>query len=318
MEFCAPFTQRGEDKNGRLFFPKQKKKACSRREERVGYTSGFINLNKPTGLSSAAAVSKVKRAAGMPCGHMGTLDPLASGVLPVAVGNASRLFNYLLNKEKVYRAVFDFGVDTDTLDVTGAILREGAPVPSEEEIRAVLPRFIGDVDQIPPAYSAKSVGGVRAYKLARQGKEVELAAKRVHIFDLQLCGRVGAQSFEFLVRCGGGTYIRSLARDIAAACGTCAAMASLVREKSGVFTLENSVAPELLTRENWEQYRIAPELAFDFAALSFEGKTAGRLRNGLRAECGAADGEYKLYLDGAFYGIAEVVGGLARAKVKLV
>ena len=249
----------------------------------MGYTSGFINLNKPTGMSSAAAVSKVKRATGMPCGHMGTLDPLASGVLPVAVGNASRLFNYLLNKEKVYRAVFDFGVDTDTLDVTGAILREGAPVPSEEEIRAVLPRFIGDVDQIPPAYSAKSV-----------------------------------QSFEFLVRCGGGTYIRSLARDIAAACGTCAAMASLVREKSGVFTLENSVAPELLTRENWEQYRIAPELAFDFAALSFEGKTAGRLRNGLRAECGAADGEYKLYLDGAFYGIAEVCGGLARAKVKLV
>ena len=269
----------------------------------MGYTSGFINLNKPTGLSSAAAVSKVKRATGMPCGHMGTLDPLASGVLPVAVGNASRLFNYLLNKEKVYRAVFDFGVDTDTLDVTGAILREGAPVPSEEEIRTVLPRFIGEIDQIPPAYSAKSVGGVRAYKLARQGKEVELAAKRVHISDLQLCGRVGGQSFGFLIRCGGGTYIRSLARDIAAACGTCAAMASLVREKSGVFTLENSVAPEL---------------AFDFAALSFEGKTAGRLRNGLRAECGAEDGEYKLYLDGAFYGIAEVGGGLARAKVKLV
>ena len=131
--------------------------------------SGFINVNKPSGISSAAAVSKIKRLTGLACGHMGTLDPLASGVLPVAFGNASRLFNYLLDKEKVYRAVFRFGVDTDTLDSTGEVLQSGLPVPTEAEINDVLPKFVGEIEQIPPIYSAKSVGGVRAYRLARQG-----------------------------------------------------------------------------------------------------------------------------------------------------
>ena len=96
--------------------------------------SGFINLNKPSGISSAAAVGKIKRLTGIPCGHMGTLDPMASGVLPVAVGNSSRLFNYLLNKEKIYRAVFRFGVETDTLDALGSVLREGEKVPEQREI----------------------------------------------------------------------------------------------------------------------------------------------------------------------------------------
>ena len=143
-------------------------------------TSGFINLNKPSGISSAAAVSKIKRLTGLACGHMGTLDPLASGVLPVAFGNASRLFNYLLDKEKVYRAVFRFGTDTDTLDSAGEILKSGLPVPTEDKINSVLSEFVGEIEQVPPIYSAKSVGGVRAYRLARQGKEVELSAKKGH------------------------------------------------------------------------------------------------------------------------------------------
>lgn len=120
-------------------------------------TSGFINLNKPSGISSAAAVSKIKRLTGLACGHMGTLDPLASGVLPVAFGNASRLFNYLLDKEKVYRAVFRFGTDTDTLDSAGEILKSGLPVPTEDKINSVLSEFVGEIEQVPPIYSAKSV-----------------------------------------------------------------------------------------------------------------------------------------------------------------
>ncbi len=282
------------------------------------FTSGFININKPSGISSAAAVSIVKRVTGMPCGHMGTLDPLASGVLPVAYGNASRLFSYLLDKEKVYRAVFRFGVCTDTLDLAGEVLQEGERVPSEGEILAVLPRFTGEIGQVPPAYSAKSVGGVRAYKLARQGVAVELSPKRVRIFSITLTGRPDEKSYAFRIVCGGGTYIRSLARDIAASCGTCALMSSLVREQSGPFVLENSVAPDELTKENWESFRIAPESVLALPALSFEGKAAERMRNGLRADCGAQDGEYKLYFDGAFYGIAAVENGSARAKVKLV
>ena len=280
--------------------------------------SGFINIHKPTGISSAAAVSKVRRLVGVPCGHMGTLDPMASGVLPVALGNASRLFGYLLDKEKTYRATFRFGAETDTLDATGTLLREGLPVPSAEEIDAVLPRFCGEIDQLPPAYSAKSVNGVRAYRLAREGKEVCLQPKRVQIRAIDCLGRIGEASYEFSVVCGGGTYIRSLARDIAAACGTCALMSALVRERSGPFTIESSVAPADLTPENWRAHVLPPQDAFTRPELRFDGEEAWRLRNGQRLPVRDADGEYKLWMDGDFYGIARVEGGAARAKVKLV
>lgn len=281
-------------------------------------TSGFINVNKPSGMSSAAAVSKIKRLTGLPCGHMGTLDPLASGVLPVAFGNASRLFNYLLDKEKVYRAVFRFGTETDTLDSTGETLKEGLPVPSAEKIAESLPQFLGEIEQIPPVYSAKSVGGVRAYKLARQGKEVILNSKKVRIDGLELIGETANDSFVFRITCGGGTYIRSLARDIAAACGTCAVMTALVREKSGFFTLEKSVEPSALTYENWRSHAAAPDEAFEMPSLRFYGADVLKLRNGLSVSCSAEDGEYKAYFDGEFYGIVKTEAHIARAKVKLV
>lgn len=280
--------------------------------------SGFINLNKPAGKSSAAAVALVKRLTHLPCGHMGTLDPLASGVLPVAVGNACRLFNYLLQKQKVYRAVFRFGEETDTLDRTGALLRDGLSVPSPEQIEDVLPLFVGDIDQIPPAYSAKSVGGVRAYRLARQGNSVSLPPKRVRIDSVQLAGRISESEYEFVIACGGGTYIRSLGRDIAACCGTCAVMTSLVREKSGYFLLEESVRPEELSEENWREKLISPDVVFEMPALSFCGEEAKRLRFGQHLPFGGEGGEYKLYLDGELYGIALAEGGSVRAKVKLV
>ena len=280
--------------------------------------SGFININKPAGISSAAAVAKVRRIVGVPCGHMGTLDPMASGVLPVALGSASRLFNYLLDKEKVYRAVFRFGAETDTLDATGVLLRVGQAVPAEEEIRAALPRFFGEIEQMPPAYSAKSVNGVRAYRLAREGKEVALQPKKVSVHRFELLGRTAEDSFAFRIACGGGTYIRSLARDIAAACGTCALMTSLVRERSGPFTLENSVAPDALRAESWCDRLIPPQDVFSMPALSFAGEEARRLRNGQRLRAEQPCGEYKLWLDGAFYGIARVEEGAVRAKVKLV
>ena len=281
-------------------------------------TSGFINLNKPSGISSAAAVSKIKRITGLACGHMGTLDPLASGVLPVAFGNASRLFNYLLDKEKIYRAVFRFGTDTDTLDSAGEILKSGLPVPTEDKINSVLSEFVGEIEQVPPIYSAKSVGGVRAYRLARQGKEVELSAKRVTVHSLVLLGRLNETDYEFRISCGGGTYIRSLARDIAAACGTCAVMTSLVREKSGVFELSSSVTLEQLTKEIWRFFAVAPDAVFAMPQCNIGGRDAEKLRNGLKLTSDLADGEYKLYFDGAFYGIAAAENGTLRAKVKLV
>lgn len=276
--------------------------------------SGFINLNKPAGMSSAAAVAKVKRATGMACGHMGTLDPLASGVLPVALGNAARLFNYLLEKEKAYRAVFRFGMETDTLDAAGTVLREGLPVPDEGEIRKVLPEFIGNIDQIPPAYSAKSVNGVRAYRLARQGAEVALKAKNVRISEFSLAG--GAEGeYTFFIRCGGGTYIRSLARDLAARLGTAATMTSLVREKSGVFTLENSIGLDELGK--WREYLILPDAVFEMPSLDFDGEDARKMKNGLSLPFAGKEGLYKLYFDDEFYGIAQASEGRVRAKAKI-
>ncbi len=281
----------------------------------MGGISGFININKPAGISSAAAVSKVKRAVGVPCGHMGTLDPMASGVLPVALGNAARLFSYLLEKEKVYRAEFCFGVMTDTLDTTGALLSEGGRIPSEEEIRAALPAFIGNIEQIPPAYSAKSVGGVRAYMLARRGQQVALKSKTVCVRSFSLEGRTGKDTFRFLIACGGGTYIRSLARDLGAALGTQAVMSSLVRERSGYFTLANSIGLDGLS--DWQAHLIPPDAVFDLPSLDFDGEDAIRMKNGLSVPFSGRDGLYKLYFDDDFYGIAEAKDGRARAKAKI-
>ena len=203
---------------------------------------GFFNVNKPSGITSSTVVNKIKWLTGVPCGHMGTLDPLASGVLPVGVGNATRLFDYFLEKEKEYIAEFTFGVDADTLDSTGTLVY-GGRVPNEREIEAVLPQFFGDIMQVPPKYSAKNVNGRRGYDLARAGVEFELAPKKVHIYGMELLERLADKpdTFRIKIRCGGGTYIRSLARDIAAALDTKAVMSALCRTQSGVFTLPNAI-----------------------------------------------------------------------------
>lgn len=278
--------------------------------------SGIINLNKPSGISSAAAVGAIRRISRLPCGHMGTLDPLASGVLPVAVGNATRLFGYLLDKEKTYAAVFRFGEETDTLDTEGTVLRTGGRVPAEDEIRESLPAFAGEIDQIPPQYSAKSIGGVRAYALARRGEHADLAARRVKVFSFELTGRRGAGEYAFRIRCGAGTYIRALGRDLAAHLGTCAVMTELVREASGIFRIEDSVTPADLNG-GWRDFLFPPDSVVDYPCFYAEGEEARRLRNGMPVPSGGT-GFSKLYLDGAFYGIAESADGMLRAKTKLV
>ena len=280
--------------------------------------SGILNLNKPEGMSSARAVSFVKRATGLACGHMGTLDPLASGVLPVAVGNATRLFDYLLTKQKVYRALFAFGSETDTLDRAGEVVKSGGRIPSAAELTEALASFVGEYDQMPPAYSAKSVNGVRAYMLASQGKEVTLTPKRVCVDALELLGEEREGIFSVRIVCGGGTYIRSLARDIAAQCGTVGYMAALVRERSGPFLLEKSISPDALTKENWRSFLIPPDAVLDLPRFDLADAEAARCKNGVPVPSSAADGLYKLYLNGAFYGTAQVQQGMARARTKLV
>ena len=278
-------------------------------------TFGFIDLNKPSGCSSAVFVAKIKRLTGQPCGHLGTLDPLASGVLPIGIGNANRLFNYFLNKDKEYIARFKFGETSDTLDSTGKI-ETGGEVPSETEIMSVLPDFLGEIEQVPPKYSAKSVGGRRGYALARAGVEFSLAPKRVRVDCFELLGRGESENeFEFKIRCGAGTYIRSLARDLAAALYTQGLMSALVRTKSGCFTLENAVAPETLTEENIENYILPTESVLSLPKLCAQENN--RVFTGVKTAADAADGEYKLYRGDTFYGLAAVKNGAFETVTKL-
>ena len=261
---------------------------------------GFFSVDKPSGIVSSAVVNKLKWLTGVPCGHMGTLDPLASGVLPVGVGNAARLFDYFLEKEKEYIAEFTFGVDSDTLDSTGTLRAEGY-VPDEGAFSSVLPTFIGDILQIPPKYSAKNVNGKRGYELARAGVEFELAPKKVRIHAIELLGKSEekADTYRFKIRCGGGTYIRSLARDIAAALDTKAVMSSLLRTQSGYFTLEKSIPFALLEQdppiEELEKYLIPTEKVLPFEVLPLTEKQEEKLYNGQRIAVEEADGLYKIY-----------------------
>ena len=283
---------------------------------------GFFNIDKPSGIVSSTVVNKIKWLSGVPCGHMGTLDPLASGVLPIGVGNATRLFDYFLEKEKEYIAEFTFGVDSDTLDSTGNLIHRGH-VPNEKEISETFPEFLGEILQMPPKYSAKNVNGKRGYELARAGIEFELQPKKIKIFDLEMLGKVEGKedAFRIKIRCGGGTYIRSIGRDIAEKLGTKAVMSALRRTQSGFFTLEKAIPFSLLEKDptvaELEKYLIPTESVLPFEKLAFSGKEEERLFNGVAVVTDRKDGLYKLYKTGEFYGIAEVKEGKAKAKTKL-
>ncbi len=283
--------------------------------------SSFFNVDKPSGIVSSAVVNKLKWLTGMPCGHMGTLDPLASGVLPVGAGNATRLFDYFLEKEKEYIAEFTFGVSSDTLDSTGELIL-GGRIPSEKEIADVLPTMCGEVMQLPPKYSAKNVGGKRGYELARAGIDFELAPKKIVIHDMSVLGQVNETTFRVKIRCGGGTYIRSIGRDLAEALGTNAVMSALRRTQSGIFTEDNAIPFSVLeadpTPEELEKYIIPTESVLSYPTLTATEKQRIKLLNGMTVAAETEDGLYKFYNeDGSFYGIAEVKAGWAKLKTKL-
>ena len=212
---------------------------------------GWIILDKPLGLGSTAAVSAVKRAlreAGEPktkVGHGGTLDPLASGVLPIALGEATKLAGRMLDATKAYDFTIAFGTQTDTLDLEGKVIATSDHRPTQAKIEAILPRFTGPIEQIPPAYSALKVDGERAYDLARKGIEVELKTRSVTVYALDLVSS-DRDSVTLAATVSKGTYIRSLARDIAIACRTVGHVTMLRRTKAGPFTLESAISLDKL------------------------------------------------------------------------
>lgn len=274
--------------------------------------NGFINLIKPQGMSSAYAAGAVKKKFNMPCGHMGTLDPMASGVLPVGVGHASRLFRYMTEKQKTYLADFKFGLSTDTLDITGTVTATTDFFPSAEVIAGVIPQFIGEIEQIPPKYSAKCVDGKRGYQLARKGVDFSLAPKKVEILGIKFLGEIGKNEYRFEIICKGGTYIRSLARDMGAAAGSLAVMSRLVRTVSGAFSIENGVETEEFINSPPEKYLIPAECAVDFEKLVLSEETANKILNGVFENRGYADGLYRVYNEDKFWGVGRAEGGVLK------
>lgn len=261
-------------------------------------------------MGSTYAVGKVKRKLNAKCGHMGTLDPLASGVLPVGVGKATRMFDFLLSKQKEYIAEFEFGYETDTLDSKGAQTESGGRIPTKEEITCVLGDLVGEVDQIPPKYSAKLVAGKRGYELARKGVDFTLPAKRVSIYSLECMAEVSPGKFRIKIQCGGGTYVRSIGRDLAYRLGTFATMTSLVRTAAGIFNEANSVdLDEFLSSDTPEKYLVPVDEAVSFERIFLTEEEATRLLNGVYDDYPQAEGYYRVYAPEGFWGIGEIVEG---------
>lgn len=218
--------------------------------------NGIINIDKPAGVSSARVVARVKRLLprGVKIGHAGTLDPFATGVLLLLVGKGTKLCERLMSEPKQYVAIVKLGATTETLDpespemVTPGV----APLP-REPVEQVLPRFVGEIEQMPPAYSALKIGGRPAYELARKGEAVELKSRRVVVYGIELL-KYEWPLVELKIDCGRGTYVRSIARDVGEALGVGGYLAALRRTKVGAFTAEAAVAADTLERDGVDHH----------------------------------------------------------------
>jgi tRNA pseudouridine55 synthase len=204
---------------------------------------GWVILDKPVGLGSTPAVSRVRRLFGaQKAGHGGTLDPLASGVLPIALGEATKTVPFVMDGRKEYRFTLRFGEARSTEDAEGEVTATSDLRPADEGIRSALAAFVGDIEQVPPAFSALKIEGKRAYDLARAGQPVALKPRRVLIERLELLGRPDADHADFVVSCGKGTYIRSLGRDLALSLGTVGYLSALRRTAVGPFREEAAIS----------------------------------------------------------------------------
>ena len=285
---------------------------------------GWIILDKPLGLGSTQGVGAVKRnlreAGYGKCkvGHGGTLDPLATGVLPIAVGEATKLCGRMLDATKVYAFTVRFGAETDTLDLEGKAIAESAERPSWATVQAVLPRFTGTISQVPPAFSALMVDGERAYDLARKGEIFALRSREVTVHSLVAAPPQGGEPLEELTltaHVSKGTYIRSLARDLARALGTVGHVAMLRRMKAGPFAIEQAISLDKLNELGQgaalEHILLPLEAGLvDIPALSLDPEQARAVRQGrVLAGLPFEDGLYWAKAGRVPLALVEVLGG---------
>ncbi len=247
-------------------------------------SSGFLVVDKAEGVTSTHAVNQVKRVTGIgKVGHAGTLDPMATGVLVMALGGVTRLIRFVQGQPKEYEATAQFGVATDTLDSDGSVLSREAMSVEPADVEAVVPRFLGTIHQVPPMVSALKHEGRRLHDLAREGKDVERVPRPVEVYELEITS-VGPGPYPevgFRVVCGKGTYVRSLADDMAGVLGGFAHLTSLRRTRVGALKASEGVTLDDLG--NWESYLIPPSEALsDMGAVVVDAKTAQGVRHGVR------------------------------------
>lgn len=288
-------------------------------------TRGFLIVDKPQGATSNQVVSRVRKATGVEkVGHAGTLDPMATGVLVLAVGKVTRLIRYIQDLPKEYFATAQFGVATDTLDADGAVLTREPMDLELEELEAVAERFVGNIRQVPPMVSALKHQGRRLYELAREGEVVEREARPVVIHELEVlsAGPGPYPEVEFRVVCGKGTYVRALADDMAGVLGGAAHLTALRRTRIG--SLSATDALDLDELDRWADHLLAPSQALtDMPTVEVAPETAAAVRHGMRfvgAEMAGApeDAPYKVVNgDGMLLAVYRRVGEQARPEVVL-
>ena len=285
---------------------------------------GILIVDKPTDWTSFDVIAKLRGILGTrKLGHSGTLDPMATCVLPVFCGGASKAVDLQLDHTKAYRATLRLGQRTDTGDITGTVL-ESAPVTvGEEEVKAILPRFVGPQMQVPPMYSAVKINGQPLYKMARQGVEVERKARPIEILSIEYGGHPAEHEYELTVRCSKGTYIRVLLEDIAAALGQKGTMSALRRVAAGVYTeadahtLEEIQAAKDAGPEALEALMLPVESVFaSLPLLTVDSRVEQHLYNGCpTSRYPAADGRYRVRnAEGSFLGLAKVTEGVLRVE----
>ena len=248
--------------------------------------SGWLIIDKEAGMGSTQVVGKTRyllQAAKN--GHCGTLDPFATGVLPIAFGEATKLIPYVTDGDKEYEFWLKFGVTTDTLDCDGNVVADGGRIPTKEEIEAILPQFVGEITQIPPAYSAIKIDGKRAYDLARKGQDVQIPERKITVYGLELLEMCENDVAHCRVQCSKGTYVRTLGADIAQKLGTIGYLKALRRTKCGIFDVSDTILLENLKKIEYVEERQKVLLSVitclrDIADIAVTEADAAKLKHG--------------------------------------
>lgn len=284
---------------------------------------GFLNVYKPQGMSSAAVVGKIKKKFNLKkVGHMGTLDPLACGVLPIAVGKATKMFDYFLNKKKTYIVNCEFGYETSSLDLGTEKINETSFVPTLEDVVKATKSFLGKIKQQPPIYSAKKIDGKKAYELARDGKDVVLKDVEVEIFKFDCLSQISNTTFKFEIECSSGTYVRSLIRDLAYKLNTYATVVFLERTKTDFFDATNAIKLDdlLSSNINLENVLIKIEQTFkSIKQVQVDNLQFDKLKNGLIIKTNLSD-ENNVFImcDNKLLGVAEIKNKQIKLKTYLL